>query len=64
MPDLSFARKMSHLLRKSTKSVFFKSGFETMFFQRRKESAYKCSVQELESAMEGKLTSLFTAGSS
>jgi hypothetical protein len=36
---------MSHLLRKSTKSVFFKSGFEAILFQRRKESAYKTNVQ-------------------
>ena len=64
MPDSSFACKMSHLLRKSTNLVAFKSGFEMMVFQRRKESAYKRSARELEASMDGGLTSLFTVRSS
>ena len=35
-----------------------------MFFHRRKESAYKDSGREPETNMKGKLTSLFTDGSS
>lgn len=41
IPDASFARRMSHLLRNRIRSVRLSSGFETIDFHRRTESSWR-----------------------